>query len=89
MLVVSSREFRDRQKNYLDSVDAGMEVLIQRGRTKSYKVTAVSSDDTLMSKEEFFAKIDRSLQEAEEGKTVAMFPDESLSDFLIRVEKCI
>ena len=87
MLVVSSREFRERQKSYLDKVDAGMEVLIQRGRAKSYKVTAVSEDDTLMSKEEFFAKIDRSLQEAKEGKTIAMLPDESLDDFLARIER--
>ena len=68
MLVISSREFRDRQKNYLDSVDAGMEVLIQRGKNKSYRVTAVSGDDTLMSKNEFFAKIDHAVNEIAEGK---------------------
>ena len=86
MLVVSSREFRDRQKSYLDKVDAGMEILIQRGKNKSYKVTPVSEDDTLMSKEEFFAKIDRSLQEAKDGKTFSMLPNESLDDFLTRIE---
>jgi len=58
MLVISSREFRDRQRSYLDKVDAGMEVLIQRGRAKAYKVTPVSNNDILMSKEEFFAKIE-------------------------------
>ena len=88
MLVVSSREFRDRQKSYLDKIDAGIELLIQRGRSKAYKVTAVSEDDTLMSKEEFFAKIDRSLQEAKEGRTFAMLPNESLDDFLSRIERC-
>jgi len=82
MLVVSSREFRDRQKSYLDKVDAGMEILIQRGRAKSYKVTAVSEDDTLMSKEEFFAKIDRSLQEYEEGKFTRVKGKEELKKFL-------
>jgi len=86
MLVVSSREFRDRQKSYLDKVDAGMEILIQRGRNKSYKITSVSEDDTLMIKEEFFAKIDRSLQEAKEGKTFTMLPNESLDDFLTRLK---
>jgi antitoxin (DNA-binding transcriptional repressor) of toxin-antitoxin stability system len=89
MLVVSSREFRDRQRSYLDRIDAGMEVLIQRGKSKAYKVTAVSDDDTLMSKEEFFAKIDKSLQEAKEGKTHTMLPNESLDDFLARIERCI
>ena len=44
------------------------------GNTKSYKITPVSDDDTLMSKEVFFAKIDRSLKEAKEGKTSVMLP---------------
>jgi len=68
MLVVSSREFREKQKSYLDKVDAGMELLIQRGKNKAYKVIAVSDDDTLMSKEDFFAKIDRAVKEIEDGK---------------------
>ncbi|MDR2969049.1 MAG: prevent-host-death protein [Tannerellaceae bacterium] len=63
MLVISSREFRDRQKSYLDKVDEGMEILIQRSRNKSYKIVPVTEDDTLMSKEDFFAKIDRAIHE--------------------------
>jgi len=82
MLVVSSREFRERQRSYLDKVDAGMEILIQRGNTKSYKITPVSDDDTLMSKEAFFAKIDRSLQEYEEGKFTRVTGKEELKKFL-------
>ena len=86
MLVVSTREFRDNQKSYLDKIDSGMEILIQRGKRKSYKVIPVTEDDTLMSKEDFFAKIDRSLQEVKEGKVYSMLPDESLSAFLKRTE---
>ena len=82
MLVVSTREFRDRQRSYLDKVDSGMEVLIQRGRAKSYKITPVSKDDTLMSKEAFFAKIDKSLQEYEEGKFTRVTGKEELKKFL-------
>ena len=72
MLVVSSREFRDRQKSYLDKVDAGMEILIQRGLSKSYKVSAVKEDDTLMSKEVFFAKIDQAVKDIEDGKGIVI-----------------
>jgi len=78
MLVISSREFRDKQKNYLDRVDEGVEILIRRGKNKSYKVTAVTEDDTLMSKEEFFAKIDRSIQQAKEGKVTRIDNHEEL-----------
>jgi len=82
MLVVSSREFRDRQRSCLDKIDAGMEVLIQRGQSKSYKVSAIKEDDTLMSKAEFFAKIDRSLQEIEEGKFTRVTGKEELKRYL-------
>ena len=78
MLVVSTREFRDRQRIYLDKVDAGMELLIQRGRTKSYKIAPVSKDDTLMTKEAFFAKIDQAVKDIEDGKGIVIENREEL-----------
>ena len=68
MLVISTREFRDRQRSYLDKVDTGTEILIQRRKNKSYKIVPVTEDDTLMSKEEYFAKFERGLQSIKEGK---------------------
>ena len=53
MLVVSSREFRANQKNYLDMVDAGQELLIHRGKNKSYRIVPVTEDDVLVSREYF------------------------------------
>lgn len=75
MLVISSREFRANQKTYLDKIDEGAEILIQRGRHKSYKLVPVTEDDTLMSKEEFFAKIDLAIKESEDGKAVKLTPE--------------
>ena len=85
MLIISSREFRDNQASYFDRVDRGEEITVQRGKDKSYKIVPVTEDDTLMSKEEFFAKIDRSLQQAKEGKVYEMKEDESTKDFLNRL----
>lgn len=85
MLVITSREFRENQASYFDRVDKGEEILIQRKKNKSYKIVPVTEDDTLMSKEEFFAKIDKSLQQAKEGKRYSMKEDESLDDFLDRI----
>lgn len=42
-------------------------------------------DETLMTEEDYFAKIDHSLQQAKEGKVHEMLPNESLDDFLKRV----
>ena len=50
------------------------------------KLTAKKkSDPTLMTKEEFFAKIDRSLEQARQGQVHRMLPGESLDDFLKRI----
>ena len=58
MIIITSREFRENQASYFDRVDKGEEIFIQRKKNKSYKIVPVTEDDTLMSKEEFFAKID-------------------------------
>lgn len=51
MRIVSSTEFRDNQALYLDQADNGEEILIQRGRTKSYKIIPVTEFDTVIGKE--------------------------------------
>lgn len=43
------------------------------------------NDPTLMTEEEYFAMLDRSEEQAREGKVYEMFPEESLDDFLKRV----
>ncbi|MEG2675029.1 MAG: prevent-host-death protein [Muribaculaceae bacterium] len=68
MLVISSREFRDNQKKYFDKIDAGEQVVVQRGKNVSYRITPVTKDDTLMTEEEFYAMIECSAQQAREGK---------------------
>jgi len=39
-------------------------------------------DDTLMTKEEFFAMIDLSIQQAKEGKVYRMKPNQTVKEFL-------
>ena len=68
MLVVSTREFRQNQKSYLNKIDEGLELLLQRGKDKCYRISPVKEDDTLMSKEDFFAKIDRAIEGYKAGK---------------------
>ena len=81
MLVITSKEFKEKPINYLNQVDKGIEILIKRGKKKSYKLISVE-DDTLMSKEEFFAKIDRSYQQIEEGKCATVSSKEELIQYL-------
>jgi len=82
MFIISSREFREKQKSYFDKVDAGAEILVQRGKNKSYKIVAVSDNDTLLSKEAFFAKINNASEEIKQGKSTKIKTKEELTAFL-------
>ena len=84
MLTVSAREFRTNQRHYLDQVKQGLELLITR-KKDAFKVSRVKKDDTLMTKEEFFAKIDRAKEQARQGLVYSKNPGESLDEFLDRM----
>ena len=48
------------------------------------RLTAKKEDPTLMTKEEFFAKIERAEQQIANGEGMRMLPDEDLTTFLRR-----
>ena len=48
-------------------------------------VAEKEADPTLLTKEEFFARVDEAREQIKRGEGVEMLPDESLDDFLIRV----
>ncbi len=82
MLVISSREFRANQKSYFDRIDGGEEIIVQRRGSRSYKITPVSEDDTLMSKSEFIEKISTSLQQIKEGRATTLSAEVEIENFL-------
>ena len=82
MLVISSREFRENQKKYFDSVDNGEQVIVQRGKDRAYKLVPVTNSDVCMTEEEFYEKIDRSIQQAKEGKVLRVSSDSELKKLL-------
>ena len=49
------------------------------------KLVAKKTDQTLMTKEEFFARVDEAREQIKRGEGVEMLPDESLDEFLQRV----
>ena len=58
---VTSRQFRDKQKNFFDLADAGKQIVIKRGRKQSYVLTPVNEDDLYFTPE-MEAKIERANQ---------------------------
>ncbi|SDH21251.1 Antitoxin Phd_YefM, type II toxin-antitoxin system [Dyadobacter soli] len=69
MLVISSREFRDNQKKYMDLADNNQQVIIQRGKGKAYALTPVSDKDRYFMNPEVVAEIREGIDQYLAGKT--------------------
>jgi len=61
MVIVSSREFRDHQKKYFDMVDQNEQIIVQRGKDKSYVIVPLNDADRLSVNDQLI----QSVQEAE------------------------
>jgi hypothetical protein len=46
----------------------GEDVVLKLRKEGSFKIVPIKRDDALMSKEEYYAKLDRSIQQIKEGK---------------------
>jgi prevent-host-death family protein len=85
MIVISSREFRENQGKYLDLASSGQDVVLKSRGRGSFKITPISIDDSLMSEEEFYAKIDHSIKQAKDGQVIKQRKDESVEEFINRL----
>ena len=56
MLVISTREFREKQGQYLGMIGMGEDIILKSRKEGSFKIVPITSDDTLMSKEAYMAK---------------------------------
>ncbi len=75
-IIIRPWQFLLMYKTYVDKVNAGINVIVS-GRNTTYKVEK-TKDPYKMTKEEFFAKIDRAEQQYREGKyTTCRTPEET------------
>ncbi len=81
MLVISSKEFRDHQREYFDRVDNGEHIIVQRGKDKSYALTPISADDIYFNAE-MVAKLKRSILEVQKGNITQVSTAKEISDLL-------
>ena len=68
MIVISTREFREKQGQYLGMVSKGENVVLKSRKEGSFKLVPIKKDDTLMSKEELDSIIVRGLLDIKNGK---------------------
>ncbi len=81
MLVVSSREFRQNQRLYFEKADKGEQIIVQRGKDKSYVLTPVD-DENLYFNAEMVTRIKKSLNEAEKGDVLTINTSEEITELL-------
>ena len=82
MLIISSREFRQNQKNYFEKADKGEQIIVQRGKDKAYALTPVSEDDIYFSAE-MVEKIKQSIEQVKQGKVKKITSPQEISDILV------
>jgi len=81
MLIISSREFREKQKMYLDLVDQNEQVIVQRGKNKAYTLTPITDTDRFFADHSLKARIIHSLEQPEQGKLTTL-PKEDIGSLL-------
>ncbi len=81
MLVISSREFRDKQAEYMDRADSGEQIIVQRGKNKAYSITPITDDDLYFTPA-MLTRIKESIDQVAEGEVTTIKTQEALKDFL-------
>jgi len=69
MVIVSSREFRDHQKKYLDLVDQNEQIIVQRGKDKAYVIVPLNDADRLSVNDELILSVQEAEAEYTKQKT--------------------
>jgi len=81
MTVVSIRDFRSNQSKYLGLAASGESVILT-SRSGSFKIVPISEDDSLISKKEFFARVDEARKCIADGKGTKVSGEEALDSLL-------
>lgn len=81
MLIVSSREFREKQAEYMDRADNGEQIIVQRGKNKAYSITPISGDDVYFTPR-MLERIKESIQQVSDGKGVSVTTQDELKKLL-------
>ncbi len=79
---IMAREFRDKQKSIFDCADNGEKIIIRRGKKKAYLLVPLEEEADLFFTPQMYAKIDKSIEEVNNGECVKLQSKEDLAKFL-------
>lgn len=80
IIETTSRQFRERQKDFFDMADNGQKIIIKRGNKQAYVLTPISQDDLYFTPE-MIERIKESQKEIREGKSIVIKTKEELDNF--------
>ena len=80
IIETTSRQFRERQKDFFELADTGKRIVIRRGRKRAYVLTPVSEDDLYFTPE-MVQRIKDAQQEIKERKYTVVNTKEELDAF--------
>ncbi|MBN3582671.1 type II toxin-antitoxin system Phd/YefM family antitoxin [Algoriphagus aestuarii] len=81
MVIISTREFRQNLKKYLDLIDKNERVVIQRGKDKVYELSSKVKNDRFFDDPAIQERLSKSIQSYKVGKTVKL-TDSQLKELL-------
>jgi len=81
VIQITSREFRNSQASIFELADKGTQVIIRRGKKRSYMLAPVSDDDLCLSPEAE-KRISKVREEYARGEVVTCSTIDELHDFL-------
>lgn len=81
VIQVTSREFRNSQASLFELADKGTQVIIRRGKKRSYMLAPVSDDDLCLSPEAE-ERISKAREEFAHGEVVTCRTVDELHSFL-------
>lgn len=81
IIQTTSRQFRDKQKDFFELADKGEKVIIRRGKKQAYLLTPLDDEDIYFTPA-MLDKINRSIKQVKEGKVTKIDTEEELNLFL-------
>ncbi len=81
IIQTTSRQFRDKQKDFFELADKGERVIIRRGKKQAYLLTPIDDEDIYFTPA-MLDKINRSIEQVKKGKVTKIETEEELNLFL-------
>ncbi len=81
IIQTTSRQFRDKQKDFFDLADKGEKILIRRGKKQAYLLTPVDDEDLYFTPA-MLDKINLSIKQVQKSNVTKVETEEELNQFL-------